>query len=407
MNKTSHTKIIFCTIVLTFALWHSWSEAQPAQPAQPAKPVSEESAAIDIGRDNPFGKIVQKKKAAPKNTTPKSQLIAAEQLIEVTPDLFVETITLKFLDAQNLRSAISGMCSGYGRISTDTKSNSLIICDTEESLKKILTEIRRADKTPKQIMVEVVILDVKIEDDTKIGVDWDSLFLKAKRDFTFVQNLVTTATTGGLGLNLSILKNDISGTIHLLQETSDVEILASPRVMMVSGESAYIEAIEEIPYQEVSDTATGGAAALPSTVFKEVGVKLTVSALLVDSNDIFLTVKAEQNVQTGTSDAGVPIVDTRKANTSLLLGDGQVVVLGGLRRQEKTVDVDKIPILGDLPLIGGLFRNTKTDIRNTELLVFLSPHIHKGEPIPDSQMAKYNEIRSKPLLAIPNGKKEK
>ena len=170
---------------------------------------------------------------------------------------------------------------------------------------------------------------------------------------------------------------------------------------MVSGESASIEAVEELPYTEITDTAAGGAGALTTTKFKNVGVQLNVEASLTDSNDIFLAVETEQNAAAGQSETEIPIVDTRKASTSLLLKDGQVVVFGGLRRQEKTKEVDQIPILGDLPVVGFLFRSTNIIIRNSELIVFLSPHIYKGEPVPDDIMSKYREITDKPVLKYP------
>jgi type II secretory pathway component GspD/PulD (secretin) len=84
------------------------------------------------------------------------------------------------------------------------------------------------------------------------------------------------------------------------------------------------------------------------------------------------------------------------------LKDSQVVILGGLRRQEKTKEVDQIPILGDLPIIGALFRNTNTVIKNSELIVFLSPHIYKGEPLSEDEMAKFKELRSRQMLSIPD-----
>ncbi len=151
----------------------------------------------------------------------------------------------------------------------------------------------------------------------------------------------------------------------------------------------------------MTDTSDGGAGALTSTEFKEVGVKLDVKAILVDANSIFLTVDAEQNVKTGESNTEVPIVDTRKAHTSLLLEDGQVVIIGGLRRQERTEEIDQIPILGDLPIIGALFKSTNTIVKNSELIVFLSPHIYKGEPISKEAMAKFEEIKDRPMLSLP------
>jgi type II secretory pathway component GspD/PulD (secretin) len=406
MKKSKYVKIIFFCVVLTVGLWYGRAQSQPVQPK------SEQRITSGIGRDNPFAEISGKKNFISQNA-PRSLQSGVE-----SSELFVETITLKFLDAKNLREAIAGMSSGHGIISIDGKSNSLIVCDTKENLEKILAQIRQADRTPEQIMVEVVILDVQLDDDTEIGINWDILSDKTY-DIGYRQNFTTSRlgstienaanignatafNTTGLGGAFSVISGTIRNVVHLIQEKRDVEILASPRVMMVSGETANIEAVDEIPYQEISQTTQGGE--LTYYEFKLVGVKLQVTATLTDSNDILLTVDAEQNVQVGTTTP--PRVDTRKAKTTLLLKGGEVVVFGGLRRQEKTKEVDQIPILGDLPIIGGLFKSTNTVVKNSELIVFLSPHIYKGEPLSEEQMAKFKEISERPILSLPKDKEK-
>jgi type II secretory pathway component GspD/PulD (secretin) len=411
MNSPKYTRTIFSCIVLTIAVWSVLAQSQPVLAAQ--------NPPLPVGRDNPFAKIVR-----PATPNPLTSLLTSSDADEEKPELFMQTVMLKFLDAKSLKEAIETMSSEYGSIAINQTNNSLIICDTEERLARILSEIKKADKTPQQIMVEVVIVDVQLSDETEIGVNWDILSDK-NYDIGYRQNLTTrlgstiadadtigNATafnTTGIGGNFSVV---ISGTIRnvvaMLQQKRNVEILASPRAMMVSGKTASIKAVEEIPYSEVSDTAAGGAAAITSTQFKEVGVTLQVSATITDGNNIFLTVDAEQNVRTGESSTGVPVVDTRRADTSLLLKDGQIVVMGGLRRQEKTDRVDQIPILGDIPLIGFLFKYTNTVVNNTELIVFISPHIYKeGEPIPEDAMLKFEEIRKRPVLLLPEDAKLK
>ncbi len=404
MKKSKYVKIIFFCVVLTVGLWYGRAQSQQLQPK------SEQRITSDIGRDNPFAEISSKENFISQNV-PRSLQSGLE-----SPDLFVKTVTLKFLDAKNLRIAIAGMVSEHGIISIDGKSNSLIVCDTKENLEKILTQIKKADRTPKQIMVEVVILDVQLDDDTEIGINWDLLSDKTY-DIGYRQNFTTSRlgstienaanigdatafNTIGFGGAFSIISGTIRNVVHLIQEKRDVEILASPRVMMVSGETANIEAVDEIPYTEATSSVQGGE--FTYTEFKLVGVKLQVTATLTDGNNILLTVDAEQNVQVGTTTP--PRVDTRKAKTSLLLKDGEVVVLGGLRRQEKTKEVDQIPILGDIPLLGLLFKSTDTVIKNSELIVFLSPHIYKGEPISEDEMAKFKEISERPILSLPSDK---
>jgi type II secretory pathway component GspD/PulD (secretin) len=321
------------------------------------------------------------------------------------PNLFVETVTLKFLDATNLGIAVKKMSSEYGSISVDKNSNSLIVCDTKRNLEMILVQIRKADKTPEQIRVEVVIADVVLDDDTEIGIDWNRIF-ESKRDLQGVQTLVPEALSGAgeLGAHLTYTKLDsISGALHALQQVRNVEILANPSLFVISGGEGFIKTIEEIPYEEVSDTATGGEAALTSTQFKEVGVTLTVKAIVTDDGKILMTIQPEQSVTTGDTVSGsVPNVDKRSARTTLLMDDGEVVIMGGLKRKETTITKKQVPLLGDLPLVGFIFTNSRTKIKNTELLVFISPHIHKGEPVPVEAMAKFKEIKDRPMLSLPN-----
>jgi Flp pilus assembly secretin CpaC len=403
MNNTKYTKTIFSYIILTIAMWYVLAQFQPVLGA--------ENQPLPVGRDNPFAQI-----SRPAKPSPLVGLRTSTNSDEQKPELFMQTVMLKFLDAKSLQQAVGMMSSEYGAIAINQKNNSLIVCDTKENLARIMSEIEKADKTPQQIMVEVVIVDVKLSEDTEIGVNWDILSDK-NYDIGYRQNLTTrlgstisnaetigNATafnTTGIGGDFSVISGTIRNVIAMLQEKRSIEILASPRAMMVSGESANIKAVEEIPYSEVSDTAAGGAGAITSTKFKEVGVNLQVSATITDGNNIFLSVDAEQNVRTGQSPTGVPAVDTRRADTALLLKDGQIVVFGGLRRQEKTEQVVQIPILGDIPLLGFLFKHTNTKVNNTELIVFLSPHIYKeGEPIPDDMMSKFEEITERPMLLL-------
>jgi len=467
MNKQKYAKIILCYAISTIGVWYGLGQSQPVLGAQ--------SKASTVGRENPFAEIpraispvspialqsLQSGQELPVlfvetvklkflnaetlssaiksmssrygsiSVDPKSnsliicdtkenlaRIMAQVDNADTTPQqiIFVETVTLKFLKADNLKTALAGMLSQYGSITVDSGTNSLIICDTREKLEKIVAEIRKADKTPQQIMVEVVIVDVQLSDDTEIGINWDILSDK-NYDIGYRQNFTTrlgstiesAATIGnatafnttGLGGDFSVINGTVRNVVALLQQKKDVEIIASPRVMVVSGKTASIEAIRELPYNEITDTAAGGIGALTSTQFKKVGVTLNVTATLTEDNLIFLTVDSEQNVVVGESVTEVPIIDTRNTRSELLLKDGQLVVMGGLRRKERTKQTNQVPILGDIPLIGLLFKYTNTVVNNTELIVFLSPHIYKeGEPIPEDAMEKFKEIKDMPMPSL-------
>ncbi|MBU2597155.1 MAG: hypothetical protein KJ757_06330, partial [Planctomycetes bacterium] len=353
--------------------------------------------AIIQGADEPAIDINEITKSNPfMQFTPNQNRAPIGAAITVKPDLFVDTATLKFLDAKSVKATISSMSGEYGSMEPDSKGNTLIICDTNENVEKILEQIRKIDRKPDQVMIEVVLVDVKLNNATELGINWDMLTAKDQHEAVFRQNLgftdrlgstertatdtintignATAFNTTGTGSDLWLLfGGDIRSVIHAIQQKNNVEILASPRVMVVSGQTASIEAVEEIPYSEISQTSEGGS--LTSTKFKNVGVMLNIGATLTDDKFILLNVETEQNAYTGELNA-VPTVDTRKVVSSLLLEDGQVLVIGGLRQKKTQKQTYQLPILGDLPIVGLAFKSTKTTENNSELLIILSPHIY-------------------------------
>jgi type IV pilus assembly protein PilQ len=402
MKKSTYLKkvCLWCLVLgLCGSAAYTGSESQ-----QPTEPPSQE-----VGREDPFSRLA-----------PQSQKVGQPQQLlgpasAFGPELFVESIMLKFLDANNLKKALDQMTSEHGIVAVDTRTNSLIVSDTRENLDKIMTEIKKTDKTPRQIMIEVVIIDVQLDDDTEIGVNWDILSDKYY-DISYRQNFTsrlgstiedattignaTAFNTTGSGGDFVLISGTVRNVVHALQQKKNVEILASPRAMLVSGGTASIETVEEIPYTQ--ETQTGQGPAMVSTAFKEVGIKLTVSALLTEDDYILLTVKPEQSVNTGVFGiSGIPVIDTRKAETKLILKNGDVAVIGGLRRKERTELRNQVPLLGDLPLVGLLFRKQRTAINNRELIVLLSPHIYEGQPPSEPEMTKFNEIRNRPMLQLP------
>jgi type II secretory pathway component GspD/PulD (secretin) len=333
--------------------------------------------------------------------------------------LIIETVALKFLTAENLKPILDTMVSQYGVVATNAQTNSVILCDTAENMGRILTEIRKVDKTPKQIMVEVVMMDVRLGDDQEIGINWDLMSHNNFYDYTYRQNvspnrLGSTAATAGslanataynsvgaLGGDFSVISGNVRNVVHLVQQKRDVEIIASPRALVMSGKTATVQAIEEIPYELLSTFQEGGS--MSTTEFKPVGITLDVTANLTESGEIALDITIDLNVRTSESSGGVPVVDTRGASTTLLLHDGQIVVMGGLRRNEKTTQVTQIPLLGDIPFIGNLFKSTTELNENSELVILISPHVYAGEAVPEDVARKYENLKESAPLTGPSG----
>lgn len=325
--------------------------------------------------------------------------------------LVIETINLRFLNAANMVGIVQKMVSSCGHVSANEANNSIVVCDTPENIRRIMGEIRKADQAPPQILVEVVLLDVQLTDDSEIGINWDYL-ARHPDDVGYRQNFTTDRlsmvedsaamdsrgiafNTLGTGGELSIVTGTVRHLVHLIQQRQKANVIASPKAMVVSGKKATIKAVEEIPYIIVTESAAGGQ--LQQTQFKEVGVTLEVTATVTDSNQIFLDAKTIQNVQTGVGVGGVPVVDTRESDTRLLLDDGQIVIMGGLRREVRIKQKSQIPILGEIPVAGALFRGVIDKIYNAELVVLISPHIYKGEPVSVEVLNETQKVKT-PLI---------
>ena len=298
----------------------------------------------------------------------------------VIPDRYMQSLMLKFLQAANVQPVVSSMLSQHGMVAIDAETNTIIVCDTKESLEKIAAEIRKADQTPQQVLVEVVILDVQLSDSKELGVNWDNLF-ESNGSFlgsvSYTQQL-NDLTTGG---SLTLIRGRVESTIKALQKERNTEILATPRVLVVSGQQASFETIEEIPYTDLTQTGSGGGIDNPiaSTDFKNAGITLTVKPTVTDEGKIKIEVEPDQSINTGVAGVGntnVPIIDRRRVKTTLLMNEGEIAVIGGLRSKDVRITQDKIPLLGDIPFIGGLFSNDKEVVENSELLILISPHIY-------------------------------
>lgn len=187
-------------------------------------------------------------------------------------------------------------------------------------------------------------------------------------------------STGGT-LRFGVLNDivDIELVLNMLHKEEWAVLLANPSIMVLDNETATFEIIEEIPYKDVSNTSNGGQ--LTSTQFKEVGVKLEVTPHITRDDMLKLRIVPEFSVSEAqtrnpvTLEPIVPTVNTRRLDTIALLQNGSTVVLGGLRKQKVVKNLSKVPLFGDLPLLGGLFRSENEESKTTEVLVFITPTI--------------------------------
>jgi type II secretory pathway component GspD/PulD (secretin) len=180
--------------------------------------------------------------------------------------------------------------------------------------------------------------------------------------------------TGGT-LRFSVLNDavDIDLALNILHKQVEAKLLANPRILVLDNETANFEIIREIPYRELLQVAREDP--ITYTEFKNVGVNLKVTPHIARDGMIRLRIVPEFGAVVGQNAEGAPTVDTRRANTVAMIKNGQTIVIGGLRKRETSKDISKVPVLGDIPLVGGLFRSKTESVVINELVIFITTRI--------------------------------
>lgn len=298
--------------------------------------------------------------------------------------LATKVLTFNFAKAEDIKNSFNSMLSPRGKIEVNVRTNSLIITDLPENVEKIEAIAGTLDSRTPQVMIEALMADVKLSKEDQLGIQWKiarhdtatAPFGKSARA-AYDQTLgLTGSVAGAITFGQTILKyTDLSYTLQLWQEQKRVNILAHPLIMTLDNQSAHIELLEQIPYTQQSQS-TQSSSAIATTEFKEAGIKLDVIPhITTKDNYISMNLKVEQSFRSGFTPDNQPIIDSRKAETNLLVKDGETIVIGGLRKKEDTFTVDKVPFLGDIPLFGALFRRKISAVTDIDLLIFVTPKI--------------------------------
>ena len=329
------------------------------------------------------------------------RIITSTEMVAKAEPILTKTFEIVYVDAVEVVLALDKFKSPQGSVSSIKGTSHIIVTDTESKITEITGLLEKIDRITPQILVEARIYDITSRDKLDLGVEWT-----AGRNTNFQSGGIGTnpltpgprnpfgvggfsaataktaaATTGFLRFGTLNEHVDIDVQIRAEQEITEATLLANPRILVLDNETALFDIITEHPYVERTVSASG---ITESVKFKEVGVKLTVTPHVTRNGMLRLHLMPEFNVfveRVTLSTTDIPVVDTRKVDTIALVKDGQTVVLGGMRKKDVSKEENKIPLLGDLPLIGGLFRFEGEDTAVTELIVFITPRIVGQEPV--------------------------
>jgi len=274
----------------------------------------------------------------------------------------------------------------------DPNTNSIIVVTTPENAELIRRIVGQLDKIPEQVMIQTIIVEATLDDSRKLGFDWtftqNNVFNQKGATGTASTNFPDAANTVAQGFKYSIVGGALQTTIKAIQTDDRFNVLSTPRIFTSNNVQAEINISQSIPYILSSRQDANGNFTY-NYDFKDVGIVLTVTPRITSNGYVTMDVTQQANDLQGYTSFNAPIINQRQAQTTVSVKDGETIVLGGIIRNTVTSSVRKVPILGDVPLLGQLFRSTDKSKSKTELLVFLTPRVVRDSD--DARMLRQNQ----------------
>lgn len=343
----------------------------------------------------------------------KLELEAQQQLTNLAP-LRTEFFDVNYAKASEIAALLkaegNSLLSSRGSITVDERTNTLMILDTAEKLEEIRRVLTRLDVPVRQVLIESRVVIASDDFSKNLGARFGTTYVgrNGRRGLVTTTGSAaganTTVNSGlenmaagrdvfdpsvavpGLGerlnvnlpvpaagsIALAILGSDYIVDLELsaMQSEGRGELISSPRVVTANQKKAIIEQGVDIPYLEASSSGA------TSVSFKKAVLSLAVTPQITPDDRVIMDLEVNKD-SVGQIFSGVPSVDTRAVQTQVLVENGDTVVLGGIYEQARNESVDKVPLLGDIPVVGALFRRTNKLDSKAELLIFVTPKILK------------------------------
>lgn len=273
---------------------------------------------------------------------------------------------------------------GAVTIVPDELTNSLLIRADSGDYRVLSEAIDQLDIRPLQVLIEVLIVEARHDRSFSLGAD---LFLpRQKLDGGTIDGQLTGGGLGDLVIHLMGLgKAEIDATIRAAQSRGDVEIISRPVLLASNNTEARFLVGTQRPFVQVSRSLPTDTPTRDQVVqYRDVGTKLTVRPTINQDGYVSLILQQEINAATNETQFNAPVISTREASTQVLVRDGQTIVIGGLNDQQKDRNQGGIPLLSDIPILGGLFGSANRRSSQTELYIFVTPRIIRTDEDVDS-----------------------
>ena len=321
---------------------------------------------------------------------------------EEIQDTILKILKVNFANIDEVAGKIeSTILSDRGSVETDLRTNSLIISDIPDRVKRAESLLKELDEPVRQVMIEAKIVKIESNSAHEFGVQWGGAYGKTSNDRYYgisgnnslastgresvnradnldsgtvssndAVNMPVVALTSGIGMVFGkIDKYNLSLELSAMQEKGTAHILSNPKVLALNQHEARIGQGQQIPYKSYDNGAT-------STDFEDAELSLTVTPTITNNNMISMEVEVTKDSVGEITPDGIAI-NTQDIKTSLLLKDGETAVIGGIIESDKNDSTDSVPVLGKIPFLGWLFKHDQKYTSQTELLIFITPTIIK------------------------------
>jgi general secretion pathway protein D len=264
-------------------------------------------------------------------------------------------------------------------IVADEANNALVITATAQEYRRLRQILDQIDVSPNQVLLEATIAEVRLNDDLKMGVRW---FLQTgNHQFRFTDAQVSTVAPNFPGFSHFFNTPNVQIVLNALSTITDINIISSPTLMVLDNKKAVLQVGNEVPIATQSAVAvlTPGSPIVNSITYRNTGIVLSITPRIGDRGRIMLDVEQEASdvVRTESSNIDSPTIQQRRIRTTVAVNDGEAIVLGGLIQDRADNKRDQVPLIGQVPVLGTLFKSKTDQIARTELLVAITPRIVK------------------------------
>jgi general secretion pathway protein D len=282
-------------------------------------------------------------------------------------------------------SAVASL-KGQVYVVADADTNSLLVATAKQYEKEVRDILKELDRPVPQVLIKVLIAEVSHDNSIDAGVDFSVLNVRpngnGQTGGTILGNaLAATAAkaTGAGGAIVSIVEDNFTATIRALATVGKVDVLSRPYILASDNQQASILVGQEVPIITNSQTTDTGNI-INNITYQSIGIILNVTPHINPDGLVNMNIAPQISAISDStvpisSNVNAPIFDNRSAQTYVGVHDGDTIVIGGLMQDQKTSTISKVPILGDIPVLGLLFQRNQTDKTKTELLIFLTPHV--------------------------------